>query len=270
MNYDYKKIWVKKDDNILEYKEWFIFDFELEGKIKDKVKDFIEKEEYRYSGDYKDLFNNILEEEFYNIETKNNYIPPRIIKLIKDVAKSLNFSKFNDVNHFTFGDDVGGILQEDDENNNTILQREIINYSHILFNPGVIAKIHYEDNSEYYYIYQLSKNHLFSKDKIFYSAFGGHIKYKNELIPYLEKYNIKINDRQSNNSNYDVSLLIPIEYFEDFIKLFHKDILTKEFNLYENIEETIKRELLEELGPVNSSDGINLLTEDEIKKITKI
>ena len=265
MDYEYKKIWVKREDNTLEYKEWFIFDFELENDLKNKIDEFIGIEQNRYQGDYKDLFNNIQETDFYDLETKNYYLPPRIIKLTKEIAQSLNFSIKKDINHFSFGDDIGGILQDNIISNNQVLERDVINYKYILFNPGVIAKIHYRYNNEDCYIYQLDKKNLFNKQKIFYSAFGGLLKYnKEKLSPYLNKLNIICKTRESDKNNNDVSFLIPTEHFSSFIKIIHNDLLTKSYNLFENPESTIKRELLEELGPINSDDGINLLTEEEI------
>lgn len=270
MEYDYKKIWVKRDDNTLEYKEWFIFDFELKDEVKNKIKDFINDEENRYINDYKEVFNNIKEEDFYNLKTSNKYLPPRVLKLTKEIAHSLNFSIKKSIKSFSFGDDVGGILQDDITSNNQFLERNIINYKYILFNPGVIAKIHYKENDEEYYIYQLDKKNLFNKQRIFYSAFGGHLKYnKGSLSPYLKKYNTICKNRESDETNNDVSFLIPAEHFSKFIRIIHNDILTKSYNLFENPEATIKRELLEELGPINSDDGINLLTEEEVNLLSK-
>lgn len=263
--YEYKKIWLKRDDGTLEYKEWFIFSFKIQSPTKNKIHKFINHEILRYNKDYNKIFKNIKDEDFYDINTTNSYIPPRIIRLTKDIATSFGFSLVKDVNKFVFGDNVGGILQENNLTNNSYLQRDLINYDYVLFNPGIIAKIHYSNNQDDYYIYQLDKKNLFHKEKIFYTAFGGHIKYNiNKLKPYIDKYHIICKKRESDPNNDDLSFLIPTQYFHNFIKLFQKDILTEIFDYFENPSITIKRELLEELGPNKAFDGINLLTDNEI------
>ena len=265
MPYEYKKVWIKRDDNTLEYKEWFIFSFKIENDTKVKINNFINHEILRYNKKNENIFDNVKKEDFYNIDTTNRYIPPRIIKLPKDTATSFGFSLVKDINNFTFGDNVGGILQEEYLTNNTYLQRELINYDYILFNPGIIAKLHFYAKENDYYLYQLDQKNLFHKNRVYYTAFGGHIKYNTErLKPYLIKYNIICKQREGDSNNDDLSFLIPTKYFNEFITIFQKDILTKQFNLFENPSITIQRELFEELGPISAIDGINLLTNQEM------
>ena len=268
MNCDYKKIWVKRDDNTIEYKEWFIFSFNVINQTKNKIHNFIDYEINRYNKDYNNIFDNITPKDFYAIQTNNKYIPPRIIRLTKPIASSMGFEMTKDINNFTFGDDVGGILQENDIINNAYLRRDIINYDYVLFNPGVIANINYSINGKYYYIYQLDQKNLFQRKKVFYSAFGGHLKYnKQAMKQIIEKYKIICKERENKFSEDDVSFLIPSEYFDEFMDFFHKDILSEEFNYFENINSTIKRELSEELGPIGHEDGIALLSDEEMKDL---
>lgn len=263
--YEYKKVWIKRDDNTLEYKEWFIFSFKIKDNTKEKLHNFINHEITRYNKDYENIFQNIKKEDFYNINTTNRYLPPRIIKLPKDTAISFGFSLIKDLNNFTFGDNVGGILQEETLTNNSYLQREIINYEYILFNPGIIAKLHYIDNKNDYYLFQLDQKNLFHKNKVFYTSFGGHIKYNiNNLTPYIKKYNIICKHREDDPNNDDLSFLIPTKYFNEFLTIFQKDILTEQFKFFENPSISIQRELFEELGPTQAIDGINLLTNQEM------
>ena len=266
MDYDYKKIWVKRDDNTIEYKEWFIFSFNIINKTKNKIHNFIDYEINRYNKDYNNIFDNINLEDFDITQTNNKYIPPRIIRLTKSIASSMGFEINKDINNFVFGDDVGGILQENEIINNAYLRRDIINYDYVLFNPGVISNISYNINGKEFYIYQLDKKNLFKNNKVFYTAFGGHLKYNIETLdPILKKYKIICKKRENNDSTDDVSFLIPSRYFDEFIEFFHKDILSENFHYFEDIKKTIIRELNEEIGPVNCFDGINLLSEDEIK-----
>lgn len=263
--YEYKKVWIKRDDNTLEYKEWFIFSFKIKHNTKEKLHNFINHEITRYNKDYENIFQNIKKEDFYNINTTNRYLPPRIIKLPKDTAISFGFSLIKDLNNFTFGDNVGGIFQEETLTNNSYLQREIINYEYILFNPGIIAKLHYIDNKNDYYLFQLDQKNLFHKNKVFYTSFGGHIKYNiNNLTPYIKKYNIICKHREDDPNNDDLSFLIPTKYFNEFLTIFQKDILTEQFKFFENPSISIQRELFEELGPIQAIDGINLLTNQEM------
>lgn len=263
--FEYKKVWVKRDDNTLEYKEWFIFSYILDDKLKIKINNFINHEIDRYNKKYDQVFNYIHEKDFHDLNTKNPFMPPRIIKLNKNTAQSFSFSIVKDLNNFFFGDDVGGIMQDDSIINNAFLRRELINYDYVLFNPGVIARIHYQNNYDDYYICQLDKKNLFKNKKILYTAFGGHLKYNIKAFqPYLDKYGVICKKRESDVNNNDVSFLIPTEHFDAFLEIFHRDVLAGDYKFFDDLGITIKRELLEELGPVDCYDGINLLTLEEI------
>ena len=90
--FEYKKVWVKRDDNTLEYKEWFIFSYILDDKLKLKINNFINHEIDRYNKKYDQVFNYIHEKDFHDLNTKNPFMPPRIIKLNKNTAQSFSFS----------------------------------------------------------------------------------------------------------------------------------------------------------------------------------
>lgn len=267
--YDYKKIWLKRDDNTLEYKEWFIFSFQLKEELKNKINIFINNEIVRYKPDSSNIFNSINQSDYDDLSMTNPYIPPRLIKLNHQTASSFNFS-LKKINNVTFDDNVGGILQDYTLINNSYLSRELINYDYVLFNPSVFAKIYYSDNNQNYYVYQLDKHNLFHKNKIFYTACGGHLKYNHSVLEkYIKRFEIVCQEKEDSMDQKDLSFLIPSKHFNEFIKMFQQDILSEQFNYFENPVIGIKRELLEELGPIKSNDGLNILEADEIFQLIK-
>lgn len=232
--YEYKKVWNKKDNKILEYQEWFIFTFIINEPIKSKISSLIDQEINRF---------------------KENNIPlPRITKLNHKTASSFNFSTFSDKNNFFYTTKVSGSLQENDLTYNSYLQREIINYDYISFKPEIIINVHYIDGKEDYYLYQ------FNEKQKSYDTFGTTLKYHPaNLKPYTTQLNII-----APNKN-DDALIIPTQNFSSFIKAFQKDMLTAKYHLFEDPNKIIKKCLFEQLSNFN-----NLITEQDIELLVKI
>lgn len=230
--YDYKKVWQKKDDDTLEYKEWFIFTLKIEEPIKNKIEKFINQQLEKYK--------------------HNNNLTPKIIKLNKQTASSFGYSSFTDNNGFTYHDNISGSLQENELTYNSYLQRELINYKYISFTPEVIINIYYTDNDNTYYIYPLDNN----QQKTIYNTFYWTLtpNYKN-LSTYITKFNI-LQDKTTN------TLLIPTNHFNSFIKLFQTDILTKSYHLFDSPNKTIKDYLFKSLNRYD-----NLIIEEELNNL---
>lgn len=233
LTYDYKKIWTKTENNNLEYKEWFIFNFTMEEPLNNKI-------------------NSLINQEYNNFQSNNN-IPPKITKLNKEKTSSFNDSSFNDENKFSYTDKVCISLQDNELTYNNYLQRELINYDYVSFTAEIIINIHYKNDKEECYIYR------FDEKQKAYDTFGFSIKYQiNNLQPHLKKFNIKTKPENS-------TLLIPTKNFNNFITLFQQDILTEKYLLFENPNKEIKKHLFEQLNKLDKS-----ITQDDMKNLKLI
>ncbi|MBA7566169.1 hypothetical protein ES708_07857 [subsurface metagenome] len=121
------------------------------------------------------------------------------------------------------------------------------------------------DDLEKIYIFQLAAKNLREKGEIFYKPIGGHIKYiKDTYQDLINKFKIRLNKKNEQQDFRDISFYIIPKYFNSFISTFKKDILNKTFYYFENPKISILREIKEEIGPVDTNDGISLLNHKNI------
>jgi hypothetical protein len=265
-----REIWVKREDSLLEFKIWFIYSFKFIGDSENKIIDFLNNEYERYDWTKtsdSDLLQN-LSSKYSDLHTKNLNLPPRLYAIAEDELDNIDTKIFRKGN-LIFGDSVGGISPNKPNSHNKSYKSQLLSQDTILFSPGVLARIIIEKEDKNHYIFQLAEKNLRKKGEVFYKPVGGHIKATSDKYDSLIKtFELIPKERKEIQDVNDVSFFIKTEYFDNFITLFLNDIfIDNNFFYFENPEISILRELFEELGPIYSSDGIDLLSNEDLIKL---
>lgn len=266
-----REIWVQRKDNILEYKLWVIYPISFQKETEKKIISFLNFENKRF--DNKSLPQNKKDfvdivKEYTNLETISKSLPPRLVSIKENDLNAMETELISNENNFIFGDSVGGISPNKQVIHNQQLLEVISSAKKILINPGVLARIEVNDNQLKSFIFQLAEKNLRKKEQVFYKPIGGHLKYKDDFKPYIEEFNLELKDRDQTQDTHDLSLFVEPNNFLKLSNIFKKDLMSeKKYEYIEDPQESIYRELQEEIGHIFASDGISLLDEDDMKLI---
>ncbi|MEO1257922.1 MAG: hypothetical protein AAFZ15_03965 [Bacteroidota bacterium] len=266
---DVREIWVLRDDGTIEVKKWFIFTLEFIGDSKEKIQSFVNLEKERYAwGATPDKKKIKRASKYYSsLGTKTKILPPRLIWFKQKELELLDTELCQNGNGFVYGDSVGGIAPNLGKYHNAYLKDRIHKSKKILFNPGVLARIIINVSGQDHYVFQLAEKNLRKKGHIFYKPIGGHIKFSIDNIGALvSKFGLELIERHKNLKFKDVSLYLDSDHYNEFENLFEKDIIeNKSYKIFEDPQVSMIRELHEEIGPVSSRDGINLLNKYDLE-----
>jgi len=264
-----REIWVQREDNILEYKLWVIYSVSFQKETEEKIISFLKFENKRF--DINSLLQNeenfrTIANEYTNLETTLKSLPPRILSIKENDLNIMETELILNDNNFIFGDSVGGISPNKPVLHNEKLLEAIKSAKKILINPGVLARIEILDNELKSFIFQLAEKNLRKKKQVFYKPIGGHLKYKDDFIPYIKELKLELKDRNQVQDSHDLSLFVEPNSFLKLSSILKKDIMSeKTFKYIENPMESIYRELQEEIGHIYASDGISLLDKNDMK-----
>lgn len=264
---DYKRVWVNREDLCLEYKIWLIFDLKFSKRAEKAITDFIEQEMNRcqkYDASASELIDSA--SHYNNLNSDNQILPPRLIAIDYDELINMELGLV-EYKGSTLGDSVIGILPFTSNSINQDLYNKLPEYQKVLFNPGVLARICVEFHGKKSYVYQLAHKNLNKRGQIFYKPIGGHIKYNSKHIASIQnEYGIDIKNPLLKEDINDVSFELNPTTFDQFTETFDGEMLGKnKYYYFENPSISIKRELMEEIGPIDSTDGISLLSSEDIE-----
>lgn len=266
--HDIREIWVQREDDIIEYKLWVIFQVSFKELTQEKISSFLETENHRFEvtklfQDKKQLFR--IAPEYTNLETNVKSLPPRLMGISENDLNALDTELFTDKNDFVYGDSIGGISPNKPSIHNKNLLKSVKSSKKILLNPGVLARIEI-NNKKRTYIFQLAEKNLRSKNQIFYKPIGGHLKYKEPFNSLIKKFNLELKNRIEEQDTHDLSLYVNPNNFLELSKILKKELISeKEYYYIEDPRISIYRELQEELGPIFASDGISLLDKEDLE-----
>jgi hypothetical protein len=214
-----REIWVQREDNILEYKLWIIYQVFFREATEKKVLSFLKSENERFE------INNLAQNneefintahEYTNLETMSKSLPPRLIGIRENDLNEMKTELISNENNFIYGDSVGGISPNKPVVYNEQPLKAIYSAKKILINPGVLARIETTDDKIKSYIFQLAEKNLRKKNQIFYKPIGGHLKYKNNFIPLIEKLNLELKSRDEEQDSHDLSLFVKPNNFLEY------------------------------------------------------
>lgn len=264
-----REIWVDREDDILEYKLWVIFEVSFKKETEKKVLSFLQTEKKRYNAsiqnnnDFKDIAH-----LYTDLTTDSEILPPRLINIEKDELNKMK-TELISINKFIYGDSIGGISPNKPMQHNEKSLKDIKSAKTILINPGVLARIVVSNNQKENYVFQLAEKNLRKKNQIFYKPIGGHLKYTNHFEPLIKRLNLNLKNRDEIQDANDLSLYVEPDNFLELSNILKKELLSKDEKFYyiENPKKSIYRELEEEIGHIFASDGISLLNEEDMKLI---
>jgi len=266
-----REIWVQREDEVLEYKLWVIFSVSFKKETEKKIFSFLNLENERHEvNDLPESSNTLMNiaSEYTNLKTISKLLPPRLIGIEANRLNNMDTELITDKNNFIFGDSVGGLSPNKPIVHNEELFKSIQKARKILINPGVLTRIEIMDENKKTYIFQLAEKNLRKKSQIFYKPIGGHLKYKDNFIPFIKEFDLELKSRNEEQDAHDLSLYVKPNNFVKLSDILKKDLLSeKEYFYIENPQISIYRELQEELGPIFASDGISLLDEEDMKLV---
>lgn len=264
-----REVWVDREDNILEYKLWVIFEISFKKETEKKVLSFLEIEKNRYNASIQSTneLKNIAH-LYTDLTTDSQLLPPRLIGIEKNELNKMK-TELISIDKFIYGDSIGGISPNKPIQHNEKSLKDIQSAKTILINPGVLARIVVSNNENETYIFQLAEKNLRKKNQIFYKPIGGHLKYTSHFEPLIEKLNLNLKNRDETQDANDLSLYVEPDKFFELSNILKKELLSKQekFFYIENPKKSIYRELEEEIGHIFASDGISLLNETDMKLV---
>lgn len=263
-----RQVWVKREDGSFEYKPWFIYEVIFSEQAQKKLSDFLEYEEKRLSGvDIKQLSPNVLQvasKLYGDLNTNSTTLPIRLLSIPFEELIALP-TELVDRDFYTLGDSVGGIAPNKEQVHNAHFEELALSQNkEILFTPGVLCLLPIKKQDKQVYLFQLAEKNLRNKGKIFYKPIGGHLKYKEKFLKYLNVYSLRVKSSLKPQDINDLALFIAPEKFKEFVTFFHNTIHDDKENLFMSIADIVAKEIEEEIGPKDVSDGISLLTESEL------
>ena len=267
----HRTIWVRRDNNALECKTWFIYSFPFIGQSAHKIQDFLAHEQARYAWPHPvnpaDLQRAAA--DFQDLNTTDPYLPPRLPAIAENELSALDTALVTNAHDFVLGDSVGGLAPDKPHNHNLHLHTEITEQDIILFNPGVLGRVTIEQDGKTFYIFQLSPKNLLQKGCAFYKPIGGHLKvWPDRYNALVERYELITKDTSHAQDQHDVSFGVKARHFSAFNDLFLQDtLINRSFAWFEDPALSMQAELAEELGPVPSFDGINLLSAVDLQPL---
>ncbi|WP_349958111.1 hypothetical protein [Rhizobium sp. ZPR3] len=253
----------------MEYKPWLIFDVSLPDSANRKISAFVSSELERASVF---LLNPPSRDEvsktsgsYCDLENAPATVPPRLLAIDTRKLDMLPTELVNE-NWYTLGDSVGGISLEKPPTHNAKLATLVNQSSHdILFSPGLLCRIRVPLPNGDAFIFQLAEKNLRTKGVAFYKPIGGHLKYKSRFKSYINDLSLKVKGSTMPQDEGDVSFYVSPTKFERLRTLVLNDINKHKWDHLIDPIDTLQHELLEELGPVNASDGISLLSREELE-----
>lgn len=261
-----RRIWVERDGYI-EYKIWYIFTWHIQGTARHKIVDFLRKEETRYNGSYFTAEERQLASHNYSRERSfDHIIPPRLCAINASTLATMGTCIVHS-NDIVYGDSVGGLHPMQKEDVGLEIRERVSTNDRILFSPGVLARLgfHYSESEEYSYLFQLAAKNLRKTGSIFYKAIGGHLKYDNAFEKLMQYFQIEVKRKGRGEDFRDIAFWLPGNKLDEFAYLFEKETSPRSTsNLFLSPLKSMSQEIYEELGPIQTDDGISLLTISDI------
>lgn len=259
-----RRIWVLRD-GFIEYKVWFIYSWKVIGVARDKVVSFLAAEAERFEAASTGQARRESACDFNSLTTRNPALPPRLHSVEESILNSMG-TQLVTAAATTFGDSVGGLAPLAQGDLDTHLRLNVRPRDHILFSPGVLAQLMYEDGGRTNFLFQLAVKNLRRSGAIFYKAIGGHMKYATAFEEAIKELDLEVKVSSQAQDSRDLVLWVPGYSLDKVSAIFDQETInTRSTGLFVPPFDSMCDELWEEIGPVETSDGISLLSASEME-----
>jgi hypothetical protein len=263
-----REVWVRRDDGGLEYKPWLIFDVFFTDRALRRIVDFLHVEDARTRVTWQappttDQLK-AASTQYGNLVDAPAQIPPRLLAVDEVAFEALPTELVHD-RWYTLGDSVGGIgLSKPSSHNQHFADLVVDEGRDILVSPGILCRIPVPYRGKRHYIFQLAEKNLRVKGQVFYKPIGGHLKHTSALDETIERLGLRRKGAVMPQDVSDITFFVPPSRFLEFRTLLLSQIAAAESRLVVPPRRILEEELKEELGPNAASDGICLLTNEEV------
>ncbi|TCO52896.1 hypothetical protein [Actinocrispum wychmicini] len=260
-----RHIWVQRD-GFVEYKTWFIFSWEITGRALDKLSAFLTTEKLRFRD------NQVTPErlrlaatDYSSLTTELPELPPRLAVVPASRLASMGTRLVTD-GRVTYGDSVGGLSPSATGDVDAGLRQRIGPRDEVLFSPGVLARLRCELPGGPGYLFQLAVKNLRKTGSIFYKAVGGHLKFHPAFDDVIGDLDLRVKRTGQVQDTRDLVFRVRGDRFPDVIDLFEHEVLgTGDEGLFVAPVKSMYEELWEEVGPTETSDGVSLFSDLEMR-----
>jgi hypothetical protein len=259
-----RRIWVQRD-GFIEYKTWFIFDWEVTGSALGKLANFLRTEQHRFhQTDATPEQLRTAASDYSFVNTKRPELPPRLTAIPGSVLEGMG-TQLVTKGRATYGDSVGGLAPSMTGDIDAELRKRLAPDDKVLFSPGVLARLRCKIQDEPYYLFQLAVKNLRKTGSIFYKAVGGHLKFHPSFEKVIHDLNLDVKKSSQVQDSRDLVFRVRGDRLGTVIDLFERETLgSARENLFLPPITSMCQELREEVGPVDTSDGVSLFTDAEM------
>lgn len=260
-----RHIWVQRD-GFVEYKTWFIFSWEITGRALDKLSAFLMMEKHRFHDDEATPERlRLAAGDYSSLTTGLPELPPRLVAVPGSRLAAMGTRLVAD-GQVTYGDSVGGLAPSATGDVDTGLRERVGPYDEVLFSPGVLARLRCELQGKTCYLFQLAVKNLRKTGSIFYKAVGGHLKFHPAFDEVINSFDLKVKKSGQAQDTRDLVFRVRGDRFPDVADLFEQEVLgAGAERLFVSPVRSMYDELWEEVGPTETSDGVSLFSDLEMR-----
>jgi hypothetical protein len=260
-----RRIWVQRD-GFIEYKTWFIFSWEITGEALDKLKYFLIQESHRFREEMAEperLTRAAV--DYSSLATDRPELPPRLAVIPESRLATMGTQLVKE-GRTTYGDSVGGLAPTATGDLNTRLRERIAPTDEVLFSPGVLARLKCTIGDTAGYLFQLGVKNLRKSGSIFYKAIGGHLKSHPAFDDTVRALDLKLKKFGHVQDSRDLVFRVRGDRLQTVIDLFEQETVDLGHErLFVRPAVSMHEELREEVGPIETSDGVSLFSDLEMR-----
>jgi hypothetical protein len=261
-----RRIWVQRN-GFIEYKIWFIFSWDITGEALGTLSSFLTAETRRFQES--DMTPERLKHaahDYSSLDTKYPELPPRLIAIPKSRLAAMG-TRLVTEGQVTYGDSVGGLAPSATGDAGNSLRERIGPDDEVLFSPGVLARLRCELQGETCYLFQLAVKNLHKTGSVFYKAVGGHLKSHPAFDKVIYDLDLRMKTARQAQDSRDLVFRVRGDRLQTVADLFENETLTPgNERLFVPPITSMHEELWEELGPVDTNDGISLFSDTEMRR----
>lgn len=260
-----RRIWVQRD-GFIEYKTWFIFSWDVTGGALDLLSSFLKAEAGRFrDAEAAPVRLKLAAGDYNTLTTQLPELPPRLT-VIPEAKLAAMGTRLVTEGRVIYGDSVGGLAPSATGDAHSGLRKHIGPSDEVLFSPGVLARLRCELLGGTGYLFQLAAKNLRRSGAIFYKAVGGHLKFHDAFQEVVRDLDLKLKKSGQIQDAGDLVFRVRGDRLQIAIDLFEDDVLRSgNERFFVRPITSMHEELREEVGPTETSDGINLFSDVELQ-----
>ncbi|MFD5094658.1 hypothetical protein ACFWMR_28925 [Amycolatopsis thailandensis] len=260
-----RRIWVQRE-GLIEYKSWFIFSWEIQGAALKKLITFLRAENRRFC-DLKATPERlkVAAQEYSSVDTSIPELPPRLIAIPESKLAKMG-TRLVTEGRFTYGDSVGGLAPSAVGDIDSRLRDKVNSSDLVLFSPGVLARLKCVIENEPHYLFQLAVKNLRRSGAIFYKAVGGHLKFHPAFDEVIYDLGLKVKEYGQSQDSRDLVFHVQGAKLQAVTDLFDRETVGPDGEkFFVRPIVSMHDELWEEVGPLDTSDGVSLFSDLEMR-----